>query len=95
MIVRKMNGERGTGDTLGQTLMDSVPVGNDGNTGSDLGFTATGNSAITHAHARANIHTQTLTHLSPTLFSPHSVLPESSLQLCNPAEGHKLNPVST
>lgn len=58
LIVRKMNGERGTGDTLGQTLMDSVPVGNDGNTGSDLGFAATGNSVITHTHT----HVQTYTH---------------------------------
>lgn len=31
LIVRKMNGEIGTGDTLGQTLMDSVPVGTAGN----------------------------------------------------------------
>lgn len=56
LIVRKMNGERGTGDTLGQTLMDSVPVGNDGNTGSDLGFAATGNSVITHTHVQTYTH---------------------------------------
>lgn len=31
LIVRKMNGEIGTGETLGQTLMDSVPVGTAGN----------------------------------------------------------------
>lgn len=29
LIVRKRNGERGSGDTTGLTLMDSVPVGRD------------------------------------------------------------------
>lgn len=32
LIVRKMNGQKGTDDTSGKTLMDSVPVGSDGNT---------------------------------------------------------------
>lgn len=29
LIVRKMNGQRRTGDTSGRTLMDSVPVGSE------------------------------------------------------------------
>lgn len=29
LIVRLMNGDRGTGDMSGQTLMDSVPAGGD------------------------------------------------------------------
>ena len=33
LTVRKMNEERGMGDTSGQTLMDSVPVGSDSNIG--------------------------------------------------------------
>lgn len=33
LIVRKMNEQRGTGDTLGQTMMDSLPVGSDSNKG--------------------------------------------------------------
>lgn len=81
-----MNGGIGAGDTLGQTLMDSVPVGDCRQhklSGSDLGLAVTRNISHTHPH------------LSHTLFTPHSVLPSSSLQSCNPAEGHKLNPIST
>lgn len=59
--------------------------------GSDLGLAVTRNSVISHTVAL----THTPTNLSHTLFTPHSVLPSSSLQSCNPAEGHKLNPIST
>lgn len=57
--------------------------------GSDLGLAVTRNSVISHAGPLTH------THLSHTLFTPHSVLPSSSLQSCNPAEGHKLIPIST
>lgn len=51
LIVRKMNGGIGTGDTLGQTLMDSVPVGDCRQhklSGSDLGLAVTRNISHTH-----------------------------------------------
>lgn len=70
-------------------MMDSVLEG------SDVTL-ATGFLAATATNAITRTHTHILfTHLSLPQFSSHSVLPESSLQLCNPAEGHKLNPFST
>lgn len=60
LIVRKMNEQRGTGDTLGQTLMDSLPVGSDSNKGSNLGLAVTGNSVITHTYI-CLIHCSALT----------------------------------
>jgi len=48
-----------------------------------------------YSHTHIDPHNTLFTHLSLTPFSPHSELPESSLQPRNPAEGHKLNPVST
>lgn len=99
LIVRKMNGKIGTGDTLGQTLMDSVPAGTAGNTSHQVLTWAELLQETVSSHRRAGVRTHTLshthTHLSHTLFTPHSVLPSSSLQSCNPAEGHKLNPIST
>lgn len=68
-------------------MMDSVLAGSDVTLATGfLAARATG--VITRTHIL-------FTHLSPTQFSSHSVLPESSLQLCNPAKGHKLNPFST
>lgn len=62
LIVRKMNGGIGTGDTLGQTLMDSIPVGDCRQqklSGSDLGLAVTRNSVISHAHAHTHSHKYT------------------------------------
>lgn len=50
LIVRKMNGERETGDTSGQTLMDFYTAGSGSHMGSDWGLAATGNSVITHKY---------------------------------------------
>lgn len=53
LIVRKINGQRRTDDTSGQTLMDSVPVGEWWQhrlSGSDLGLAVTGKGVITYTH---------------------------------------------